>query len=277
MQSRTLCFAASIVAVLVSSACSGGNEAALVAEELAPIEEAEQQPAGVEKVFEDRYSENGTIQVYENARGLTLLVKGAIGVDDARTIAGAGSLENLFRTVHPELDRLPLEVEELSARLEAQRGDAELPAREVDEADVIDETDAVDQIPAPAATLDKSRSFFDSTICTSWFDSNLGMNFVKEDCKYSFVFSSGSLNLNYPLQSRVSFTYNDNSTGTTRTRLWFRNNPTAHASLFLGAGLWGYASWPDYGPEYSVRAGLHDVASGNIGITRHLLTPPPPR
>jgi hypothetical protein len=79
--------------------------------------------------------------------------------------------------------------------------------------------------------------------------------------------------VNYPGADHVSFTYNDNSTGLTRTRLWFNNNPTTHASLFMSAGLFGFGSWPQFGSGFSVRAGFHDVPNGNIGITLHRVLP----
>lgn len=174
--------------------------------------------------------------------GLTLLVTGGIGVDDPQAIAHDASLAGLYRTLHPEVDEVPFEVEELSTRLDAQR----------------------DRLPRDRA-LDKSQAFFDQTVCAVHSD-RPDLNVIT--CRYGFVTSPNTLTLNYPFPDR-SFTYNDNSSGQTRTRLYSNGTPTAHASLFLPAGNWGFGTWPQSGTGFTVRAGFHDRPSGNIGLTIH--------
>jgi hypothetical protein len=167
----------------------------------------------------------------------------------------------------PEIDRVPAEVQQLSTRLDAQRTIAQR--------DTIGVT--ADAAASPTSTLDKSQSFFDTSLCRSYNDFTLDKQFTKLDCKYGVVTVPGKIGVNYPDADLVSFTYNDNAASApqTRTRLWFNNNPTTQASMFLSAGQFGFGSWPQFGSGYSVRSSFHapNGTSGNIGITLHRMLP----
>jgi hypothetical protein len=249
--------AAAAVAAFSLMACSAGDEYELATEELA-ADSAEQQELAAEKVFEEQYSEGGTLSVYDGPGGLTVMVTGRIGVDNPDVAPSGNNLSELYLALRQGADHVPAEVAELSARLEAQRA-ARLPAN----AEELPRSDSGEAAP-PADLVEKSYSVFESNVCIpTHFDYPANLRYDKVSCFYLGFYSdpAGVSTTGYRALDR-SYTYNDNSSGQTRTRLFFANGQdTGHRSLFLSAGQWGFAVWPDNG---TANARFHVWPSGSV-------------
>lgn len=259
MTSLHVYFPAAAFATLLLTACGAGGEAELLAEEEATSEDIGQQPPGVEAVFEDHYSEGGTLTVYESPEGLTLMVTGQKGVDDPQLTLNENSLSGIFRAVHPEAERVPEVVEQLSARLDDQHANV-----------APDESDESDRPTAASADVFKSSTFFYSTVCQTFFASQWEW-YEPNYCRYG---TAGTTGLGLTTSTTVDagdrvYTLNDGQ-GTTRTILYFPNGQsTGHASLWVSPGQWGFGTWPGPFQDYFAGARFHDVGPGSLGVTHH--------
>jgi hypothetical protein len=260
MTSRFSFLAAAAATGLSALACSGGDET-----EFSAPQGSQPQPQGVQQVFEDHYSENGTLSVYESADGLSITFTGLKGVDQPSATALAGSFADLYLALHPELDSVPTEVAALSARLSEQAANA--PRLEQDE------------VAPLAAPVTKSQAFFDATICQI-FTVSPTEAYYPTYCKYE---RGSTLRPGVRTSSTVDaldFVYvlNDGNRDVIVTLYdKVRNTPVpGMATLTMhGGGSWGFASWGGTFNNQYAGARFVEFGSGFVGITHHDRIPAP--